>query len=175
MLRIIRCLPSGRFRPFKVPGLSALESKGHEVVCAFPEQFLNLADDAGIRCQALTKEFIELIGSQEGQLAMGGNVSFLQKINFYYRLYKNSTKVPVRDLPHIGFNRSFGALFNRVAYGLANYGLVKHALSTTRKLRGEIGVASSRVKPAILRQKMIYTVSPALFPRRRIWPFSRRT
>ena len=58
----------------------ALKSRGHEVACAFPEQFQNLAEDSGIRCHALSKEFIELIGTEEGQIVMGGNISFFKKL-----------------------------------------------------------------------------------------------
>ena len=199
----------------------ALKSRGHEVACAFPEQFQNLAEDSGIRCHALSKEFIELIGTEEGQIAMGGNISFLKKIQLYFRLYKNSAKInavmldqqvaivkdeapdrivyggkaiypiiwgiqnpgkaialspvpclihPVRDLPHLGFNGNYGTLLNIATYGLANLGLVKHVVSTTKELREKIGVVSSQVKPAIISQKMIYTISPTLFPRRAYWP-----
>ena len=70
-----------------------LKSRGHEVVCAFPEQFCNLAKDSGIRCHALSKGFIELIGTEQGQMVMGGNNSRLKKIELYYRLYKDSAKV----------------------------------------------------------------------------------
>ncbi len=71
----------------------ALKTRGHEVVCAFPEQFQNLAEDSGISCHVLSKEFIELIGTEEGQIAMGGNISLLRKIQLYYRLYKKSAKI----------------------------------------------------------------------------------
>ena len=67
----------GDMEPFLATA-EVLKSRGHEVVCAFPEQFQNLAEDSGIRCHALSKEFIELIGSEDGQMAMGGNISFLE-------------------------------------------------------------------------------------------------
>ncbi len=198
-----------------------LKSRGHEVACAFPVQFQKLAEDSEIRFHALSKEFIELIGSEDGQMAMGGNTSFLKKMQLYYRLHRNSTKVnavmldqqiaivkdeapdriiyggkaiypiiwgiqdpgkaialspvpclihPVRDLPHLGFNGNYGDLLNKATYGLANFGLVKHVVSTTKELRETVGIASSQIKPAIFAQKMIYTVSPTLFPRRAYWP-----
>jgi sterol 3beta-glucosyltransferase len=210
----------GDMEPFLATA-EVLKSRGHEVVCAFPEQFQNLAEDSGIRCHALSKEFIELIGTEEGQIAMGGNISFLKKIQLYFRLYKNSAKInsvmlyqqvaivkdeapdrivyggkaiypiiwgiqnpgkaialspvpclihPVRDLPHLGFNGNYGTLLNIATYGLANLGMVKHVVSTTKELRERVGVTSSQVKPAILSQKMIYTISPTLFPQRAYWP-----
>lgn len=210
----------GDMEPFLATA-EVLKSRGHEVVCAFPEQFQNLAEDSGIRCHALSKEFIELIGTEESQIAMGGNISFLKKIQLYFRLYKNSAKInsvmlyqqvaivkdeapdrivyggkaiypiiwgiqnpgkaialspvpclihPVRDLPHLGFNGNYGTLLNIATYGLANLGMVKHVVSTTKELRERVGVTSSQVKPAILSQKMIYTISPTLFPQRAYWP-----
>jgi sterol 3beta-glucosyltransferase len=210
----------GDMEPF-LAAAEVLKSRGHEVACAFPEQFQNLAEDSEIRFHALSKEFIELIGSEEGQMAMGGNISFLQKIQLYYRLYKNSTEVntvmlgqqasivkdeepdriiyggkaiypiiwgiqnpgkaialspvpclihPVRDIPHVGFNGNYGALINKATYDLANFALVKHVASTTKELREKIGIAGSQIKPAIFNQKMVYTISPTLFPRRAYWP-----
>jgi UDP:flavonoid glycosyltransferase YjiC (YdhE family) len=198
-----------------------LKSRGHEVVCAFPEQFNNLAKDSGIRCHALSKKFIELIGTEQGQMAMGGDQSRLKKIQLYYRLYKESAKVnavmldqqaaivkdeapdriiyggkaiypiiwgiqnpgkaialspvpclihPVRELPHVGFNGNYGALLNKATYRLANWGLVKHVTSTTKELRKTVRIVGSQIKPAIFAQKMIYTVSPTLFPQRAYWP-----
>lgn len=210
----------GDMEPF-LAAAEMLKSKGHEVVCAFPGQFQTLAEESGIRCHALSKEFIELISTEEGQMAMGGNISFINKIQLYYRLYKNSAKVnaimldqqvaivkdeapdriiyggkaiypiiwgiqnpgqaialspvpclihPVRDLPHIGFNGNYGAIFNKATYALANLGLVKHVSSTTKQLRERIGIARSKIKPAIFNQKMIYTISPTLFSQRDYWP-----
>lgn len=210
----------GDMEPFLVAA-EVLKSRRHEVVCAFPEQFCNLAKDSGIRCHALSKGFIELIGTEQGQMVMGGNNSRLKKIALYYRLYRDSAKVnavllgqqaaivkdevpdriiyggkaiypiiwgiqnpgkaialspvpclihPVRDLPHLGFNGNYGSLLNKATYGLANFGLVRHIASTTKELRETLGIDSSQIKPAILAQKMIYTVSPTLFPQRPYWP-----
>jgi sterol 3beta-glucosyltransferase len=77
---------------------------------------------------------------------------------------------PVRDLPHLGFNGDYGTFLNKATYGLANLGLVKHVVNTTKELRKRIGIASSQIKPAIFCQKMIYTISPTLFHPRDYWP-----
>lgn len=77
---------------------------------------------------------------------------------------------PVRDLPHIGFSGNYGSWLNMTTYRLANWGLVKHIVSSTKELRDKMGISSSQIKPAIFQQKMIYTISPSLFPRRDIWP-----
>jgi sterol 3beta-glucosyltransferase len=210
----------GDMEPFLATA-EALKSKGHEVVCAFPKQFQTLAEDSGIPCHPLSRKFLELIGGEKGQAAMGGNISFLKKIRLYYQLYKSSAKInaimlsqqveivrdeapdrliyggkaiypilwsilhpnkaialspvpclihPVRDLPHIGFNGNFGSRINMATYKLANWGFVKHVVSSTKELRNKMGISSSQVKPAILKQKMIYTISPSLFMRRDTWP-----
>ncbi|MEL6535199.1 MAG: nucleotide disphospho-sugar-binding domain-containing protein [Bacteroidota bacterium] len=61
----------GDMEPFLAIG-ELLKAQGHEVTCAFPEQFQNLAEQSGLAFASLGKKFIELLTSEAGQAAMGG-------------------------------------------------------------------------------------------------------
>ncbi|HAA16982.1 MAG TPA: UDP-glucose--sterol glucosyltransferase, partial [Cytophagales bacterium] len=61
----------GDMEPFLALG-ELLKAKKHEVTCAFPEQFQNLAEQSGLAFASLGKKFIELLNSEAGQAAMGG-------------------------------------------------------------------------------------------------------
>lgn len=198
-----------------------LRQRGHQVACAFPEQFVALAEDSGIRCYPLSRDFIKMIGSEAGQFAMGGNVPWWRKLYIYFQLYRSSRELnnkmlreqeaialeekpdkivyggkaiypiiwginnpgravalspvpclihPVRELPHVGFSPGRGRLFNSLTYRLGNFGLVKHVADTTREMRAKMGIKRHQIKPAIMEQILIYTVSPTLFGGREYWP-----
>ena len=57
--------------PFLALG-QLLEAHGHNVRCAFPEQFRDLATQSGLAFASLGKKFIELLESDDGKAAMGG-------------------------------------------------------------------------------------------------------
>ena len=61
----------GDIEPFVALG-ELLKANGHEVLCAFPEQFATLATQAGLEFESLGKKFIELLESEDGKAAMGG-------------------------------------------------------------------------------------------------------
>lgn len=75
----------GDMEPFLAIG-ELLAGYGHEVVCAFPEQFRSLAEDSGFRFLSLGKEFIEMLESPEGRSAMGGSAGVWKKIKAYIKL-----------------------------------------------------------------------------------------
>jgi sterol 3beta-glucosyltransferase len=56
-----------------------LKERGEQVICAFPEQYRSLAEDAGLPFISLGREFIDLLDSEAGKFAMGGTGSFYQK------------------------------------------------------------------------------------------------
>lgn len=70
-----------------------MRENGHEVVCLFPEQFRSLAEDAGFRFESLGSEFIEMLDSPEGQIAMGGGRFGFKKIGAYIKLIKRQGPV----------------------------------------------------------------------------------
>jgi sterol 3beta-glucosyltransferase len=80
----------GDMEPFLAIG-EILKEKGHQVICAFPEQFKNLAEDSNLNFVSLGKKFIELLESAEGKAAMGGSASGLKKFIATVRLAGNQT------------------------------------------------------------------------------------
>ena len=70
-----------------------VRERGHEVVCAFPEQFRDLAESSGMRFESLGREFLDLLDSPAGKAAMGGAATGMQKFRAYARLARLSTGV----------------------------------------------------------------------------------
>lgn len=210
----------GDVEPFLAIG-EILKEKGHQVMCAFPEQFRNLADDSTIKFIALSPKFIEMLESEIGKITMGGKGSVVKKIGAYIKLYRQSgavtkellyqqhkiiekekpdrvvyngkatypiiwginnpkksilvSPVPctihyVKNHPNIGFSGNYGAFFNKFTYWLSNFGLIQNVLSTTKEFRKSPKITGKQIKKAILTRKMIYTVSPSIFPRPDYWP-----
>lgn len=77
----------GDMEPFLALG-ELLKEKGHTIVCLFPEQFRGIAEDAGFEFASLGKEFIELLDSPAGRIAMGGGAFGFKKIMAYIKLIK---------------------------------------------------------------------------------------
>ena len=65
----------GDMEPFLVIG-ELLENNGHEVICAFPEQFRGLVEDSGLTFASLGTKLIQLLESDAGKAAMGGATGF---------------------------------------------------------------------------------------------------
>lgn len=210
----------GDVEPFLAVANLLMEN-GHEVKTAFPEQFRKLAEDSEMPLFSLGSEFIELIESEDGKMAMGGKGNVFQKIGAYIRLYRNSEKVnkrmialqheliekekpdrviysgkatypiiwginhpgkammispvpclihPVKKYPNVGINLNLGTTFNQFTYRLANFGLVQNILSTTKAFRKSPQITGRQIKEAILTNRMIYSISPSIFPRPDYWP-----
>lgn len=70
-----------------------LQLKGHETICCFPEQFRDLTIEAGHDFVGLSADFLELLDSRAGKIAMGSKATIFEKIGAYYSLYKQSLKV----------------------------------------------------------------------------------
>ena len=81
----------GDMEPFLAIG-EILKEKGHQVICAFPEQFRDLAEDSSMEFASLGSGYIEMLDSDYGKAAMGGNASGLKKFLAYVRLAKNQTE-----------------------------------------------------------------------------------
>jgi UDP:flavonoid glycosyltransferase YjiC (YdhE family) len=81
----------GDMEPFLAIG-EILRDKGHQVICAFPEQFRFLAEESNLRFASLGTKFIELLESDDGKAAMGGGGSGLQKFLATLRLARNQTE-----------------------------------------------------------------------------------
>ncbi|MCK4662027.1 MAG: glycosyltransferase family 1 protein [Bacteroidales bacterium] len=81
----------GDMEPFLSIG-EILKEKGHQVICAFPEQFRNLAEDSNMEFASLGTKYIEMLDSEIGKAAMGGSSSGLKKMLAYIKLAKNQTE-----------------------------------------------------------------------------------
>ena len=81
----------GDMEPFLAIG-EILKEKGHRVICAFPEQFGNLAQDSNLEFASLETEYIEMLESDVGKAAMGGSGS-LKKFLALIRLAKIGTTI----------------------------------------------------------------------------------
>jgi len=65
----------GDMEPFLAIG-ELLKEKGHQVICAFPEQFRRLVNESNLEFASLGPKFINLLESKEGKAAMGGATGF---------------------------------------------------------------------------------------------------
>jgi len=70
-----------------------LKEKGHQIICLFPEQFRGLAEDSGFEFSSLGKEFIEMLDSPAGKIAMGGGRFGWKKMKAYSQLISIQSKV----------------------------------------------------------------------------------
>lgn len=57
--------------PFLAIG-ELLQAKGHQVTCAFPEQFRDLVEESGLGFASLSSAYIETLESDTGKDAIGG-------------------------------------------------------------------------------------------------------
>ena len=208
----------GDMEPFLAIG-EILKEKGHQVICAFPDQFRNLVEDLNVEFVSLGTKFIEMLDSDIGKATLGGSGSGLKKfiafvklagkqteinkelVNKQYELIENEnpdrivyngkaiypiiwklnnrgktilvSPVPfvhyVKNHTHVAFNSNFGPILNKLTYSLANFGLITTVKITTRWLKMARKITRKQIKKALLSNKVIYTISPLLFPRPDYW------
>lgn len=82
----------GDMEPFLAIG-EILAQEGHQVTCAFPEQFRNLAEEANLEFASLGSKFIEMLESDTGKLAMGGSGSGLMKFLANLKLARKGIEI----------------------------------------------------------------------------------
>lgn len=70
---------------------------------------------------------------------------------------------PVDDQPHTGINRNLGKHLNRLTYRLVNFGLSKTIETAVRILPENFDLSRREIRKAILKENILFTVSPALF------------
>ncbi|MFX0558204.1 glycosyltransferase [Maribacter sp. CXY002] len=75
----------GDIEPFLAIG-ELLKEKGHTIIGLFPEQFRNLTEDSGFIFESLGSEFIEMLNSPAGRIAMGGGKLGFKKLKAYLKL-----------------------------------------------------------------------------------------
>jgi UDP:flavonoid glycosyltransferase YjiC (YdhE family) len=80
----------------------------------------------------------------------------------------------VRGRAVVGMNFNLGPFINKLTYTLQNFALFSNVHKTSKIYQKEfegIDFSSGRIQKNFLtKEKMIYTVSPALFPRPEYWP-----
>ncbi len=91
----------GDMEPFLSIG-ALLKEKGHQVICAFPEQFKPIAEESDLDFASLGPKFIELLESEDGKAAMGGSGSGLRKFIAYIRLASHQTEAN-KELVHLQY------------------------------------------------------------------------
>ncbi len=82
----------GDMEPFLAIG-ELLQRNGHQVICAFPEQFRTLAEASGLEFYSLGTGFIAMLESEAGVAALGGSGSGLTKFMAYVKLALKQTAV----------------------------------------------------------------------------------
>lgn len=82
----------GDMEPFLAIG-EILAEKGHQVICAFPEQFRDLVDGSGMEFTSLGPDYIEMLESDLGKEAMGTEGSGLKKWYANIKLAGHQTEI----------------------------------------------------------------------------------
>jgi UDP:flavonoid glycosyltransferase YjiC (YdhE family) len=68
-----------------------LREKGHQVICAFPEQFRNLAEESCFKFSSLGSKYIDMLESDIGKAAMGSSASGFKKFIANIKLASQQT------------------------------------------------------------------------------------
>ena len=82
----------GDIEPFISIG-KLLKDRGHNVLCAFPEQFRKLVEDLNITFASLGAEFIDNLYSEEGKTIMEKKGWSLKKISSFYHFILKQRKI----------------------------------------------------------------------------------
>lgn len=77
-----------------------LKEDGHEFVGVFPEQFRDLTESAGVRFRSLGPEFLDLLDTRAGRLAMGGDGARWRKVSSLISLARQSMPVQRQMTTH---------------------------------------------------------------------------
>jgi UDP:flavonoid glycosyltransferase YjiC (YdhE family) len=88
----------GDMEPFLAIG-ELLAENGHQVICAFPEQFRDLVADANLAFASLGSKYVAMLEGQEGRAAMGGRGSGLTRLLAQIKLASRQTEAN-RELVH---------------------------------------------------------------------------
>ena len=82
----------GDMEPFLAIG-QMLQNRRHQVICVFPEQFRELAEESNLDFFSLGREYIDMLDSDLGKAVFGGSGSRLKKIIANIKLAGASTKI----------------------------------------------------------------------------------
>jgi len=104
----------GDMEPFLAIG-EILQEKGHQVICAFPEQFRDLAEASNLEFASLGTKFIEMLDSNLGKAALGGRGSGLRKFLATVKLALEQTEVN-KELVNRQYELIEGEVPDRIVY-----------------------------------------------------------
>ncbi|MDW7691452.1 glycosyltransferase [Flammeovirgaceae bacterium SG7u.111] len=74
----------------------------------------------------------------------------------------------VKGNTHLAFNSNYGEFLNKLTFKIADWGLIKTIMSSL-KLLGISNIKKQQIKEVIANHKVIYTISPQLYPRPEYW------
>jgi len=95
-------------------------------------------------------------------LSTGGEIVLISPIPYFIHY--------VKGVGHTGFNFYFGEFINQLTYSIANFGLVKTIFDAQKILPTTNNkVTKKTIKQKLFSEKLIYTLSPALFTRPAYW------
>lgn len=152
-----------------------LKEKGCHVICAFPEQFRKLA----LKQKDINKELVNrqcaLIGSENpDRIVYNGKAIY----PIIWRINNRGKAILVSPVPylhyvknhtHVAFYSNYGSFLNKLTYGLANLGLIMTVQITAKWLKMSEKITRKQIKDTLSSNRVIYTISPSLFPRPDYW------
>ncbi len=75
----------------------------------------------------------------------------------------------VKGHTHVAFNSNLGVFLNKTTFALANYGMITTLRITLKWLGMKRKFSKRQIKDILHCQRVIYTISPTLFPRPDYW------
>lgn len=75
----------------------------------------------------------------------------------------------VKDNTHVAFNSNYGPFLNKLTYSLADFGLVTTVKISAKWLKIKERISRKQIRKVLHSNKVIYTISPALFQRPDYW------
>ena len=75
----------------------------------------------------------------------------------------------VKGHTHVAFHSNFGTFFNKLSYSFADFGLAITIKIAIKWLNIQRKITKRKIKETISSRKVIYTISPTLFPKPGYW------
>lgn len=80
----------------------------------------------------------------------------------------------IKNRTHVAFNSNFGPFFNRLTYTLADFGLITTLKISAKWVKNKRKITRKQIKNVLRSNKVVYTISPALFSRPDYWNDNRK-
>lgn len=79
----------------------------------------------------------------------------------------------VKGHTHVAFHSNYGDFLNKLTFRLADWGLIKTIMASLKWINRS-DLSNKQIREALDSHKVIYTISPQLFPRPAYWPENRQ-